>query len=463
MGHNIDIESYISDLQRGHGQEKENAAVNIAKAAEDPENDLKRAVPALKDALYLEDTPTLRGKAASALAEIAYNQSVEVDGVEDRLIELLDEEGFNQLNAILGVAALGIYDAKDKLDQISNGQKPRAAAILSSHVISSNFDTTPDYLHVKTVVTDGIQILGEQVKSEEVTQPAEDHAAVAIILKNRDSDALGKVLVEAAQNNPEYLHDIIPILEESLTSGVDRSDQYILWTLREYAKEYPERVVHLVDDVAAYLSPSHSNMDPGNPTGFLEEIAKNEPQEVIKYQERIRQLRDHENDYVREHCRSILSHIDEVNNGSFKVTSSINNSHQVETHPMAKSNSNGDTKLDDLRERAVENAVDLVPEAITTTSNQTQQYTRSSEVREYVLARADGVCEGCGAPAPFTSKTGEPYLHAHHIHELSDGGSDTPDTVVALCPNCHYRVHHGEDGGEYNADLLRIVQRIESG
>lgn len=62
----------------------------------------------------------------------------------------------------------------------------------------------------------------------------------------------------------------------------------------------------------------------------------------------------------------------------------------------------------------------------------------------------------------YSIKTGEPYLHAHHIHELSDGGSDTPDTVVGLCPNCHYRVHHGEDGDEYNQELLEIIQEKEN-
>lgn len=91
------------------------------------------------------------------------------------------------------------------------------------------------------------------------------------------------------------------------------------------------------------------------------------------------------------------------------------------------------------------------------------RYQRSTEIRDYVLARADGICEGCNEPAPFTSKTGEPYLHAHHIHELSEGGSDSVDTVVALCPNCHYRIHHGEDGDEFNQELLDIVEELEHG
>jgi len=117
--------------------------------------------------------------------------------------------------------------------------------------------------------------------------------------------------------------------------------------------------------------------------------------------------------------------------------------------------------IDELRERATVDATEQV-DTTAVTSSAKQEYTRSTAVKEYVKARADGVCEGCNRPAPFTSKTGEPYLHAHHIHELSEGGSDTVDTVVALCPNCHYKVHHGEDGDEYNQKLLEVVQRLEN-
>jgi len=118
------------------------------------------------------------------------------------------------------------------------------------------------------------------------------------------------------------------------------------------------------------------------------------------------------------------------------------------------------TDLNELRKKAQDSANGTVSKDATTTTPQ-PQYSRSSAIREYVMARADGRCEGCGEPSPFTSKTGEPYLHAHHIHELSDGGSDTPHTVIGLCPNCHYRIHHGQDGDKYNQKLLRKVKSIE--
>lgn len=129
---------------------------------------------------------------------------------------------------------------------------------------------------------------------------------------------------------------------------------------------------------------------------------------------------------------------------------------QEEAVDMTKTSSD----VEALRESAKrDEAVDV---SYKNATRQAPEYTRSNKVKEYVKARAKGYCEGCGQPAPFISKTGDPYLHAHHIKELSNGGKDTIDTVVALCPNCHYRVHHGEDGDEYNERLLRIVQEKES-
>ncbi|OYR47840.1 HNH endonuclease [Halorubrum sp. Eb13] len=121
-----------------------------------------------------------------------------------------------------------------------------------------------------------------------------------------------------------------------------------------------------------------------------------------------------------------------------------------------------DLNLPELRREAQAGAVEEVPAEATTAPSESVEYNRSREVKRYVKTRAAGICEGCGSPAPFTSKTGEPYLHAHHVNELSDGGTDTIDTVIALCPNCHYRVHDGADGEQYNKRLRRILHELEA-
>lgn len=88
-------------------------------------------------------------------------------------------------------------------------------------------------------------------------------------------------------------------------------------------------------------------------------------------------------------------------------------------------------------------------------------YARSEDLRVYVRRRANGACEGCGQSAPFLTSLGHPYLEPHHTRRLSDGGPDDYHHVIALCPTCHRRVHHGADGDDYNAELRNRLTSIE--
>jgi hypothetical protein len=87
--------------------------------------------------------------------------------------------------------------------------------------------------------------------------------------------------------------------------------------------------------------------------------------------------------------------------------------------------------MEQLREEAKEAAEENVTRVVDESTSKTVSYSRSQKVKDYVKARAGGVCEGCDKYAPFTSKSGEPYLQVHHLDELSQGGSDTPDNVIA--------------------------------
>ena len=82
-----------------------------------------------------------------------------------------------------------------------------------------------------------------------------------------------------------------------------------------------------------------------------------------------------------------------------------------------------------------------------------RSYPRSQYVREFALRMADGICQGCEQEAPFVTSSGDPFLEVHHLTRQSDGGPDTPENVIALCPNCHRRVHEGGDGDEFNLEL----------
>jgi 5-methylcytosine-specific restriction protein A len=89
-------------------------------------------------------------------------------------------------------------------------------------------------------------------------------------------------------------------------------------------------------------------------------------------------------------------------------------------------------------------------------------YARSEALKRYVRARADGRCEGCGEEAPFLSMDGDGYLEAHHTNRRSDTGPGNRKTVIALCPNCHSRVHYGQDGSEFNNVLKSKLAELET-
>ena len=71
----------------------------------------------------------------------------------------------------------------------------------------------------------------------------------------------------------------------------------------------------------------------------------------------------------------------------------------------------------------------------------TSTYERNTYVSEYAKRRAKGNCQLCNTRAPFLDKENKPYLETHHIIWLSKGGSDSIGNTVALCPNCHRKMH----------------------
>lgn len=75
------------------------------------------------------------------------------------------------------------------------------------------------------------------------------------------------------------------------------------------------------------------------------------------------------------------------------------------------------------------------------TSSVIKSYHRNSYIARYAKERAQGICQLCNNEAPFNDKNGNPYLESHHIVWLKNGGADSIDNTVALCPNCHKKMH----------------------
>lgn len=87
---------------------------------------------------------------------------------------------------------------------------------------------------------------------------------------------------------------------------------------------------------------------------------------------------------------------------------------------------------------------------------------RSDRIKEYVLKRANGICELTGNVAPFKKENGEPYLEVHHINRLSDGGIDHPVNCAAITPNAHREIHYGIDGKVLDKNLANIIAEKEA-
>lgn len=82
---------------------------------------------------------------------------------------------------------------------------------------------------------------------------------------------------------------------------------------------------------------------------------------------------------------------------------------------------------------------------------QTKVYHRDPIIAAYTKKRANGYCQLCENEAPFIDMNGEPYLECHHLDWLSKGGKDSIDNCVALCPNCHRKMHAINDPNDIKA------------
>jgi 5-methylcytosine-specific restriction protein A len=86
-----------------------------------------------------------------------------------------------------------------------------------------------------------------------------------------------------------------------------------------------------------------------------------------------------------------------------------------------------------------------------------KQIVRDPYISEYAKLRAKGVCQLCGEDAPFKDSKGRPYLESHHIIWLANGGEDSIENTVALCPNCHRKMHIVMD--EKDVETLKNITR----
>lgn len=74
-----------------------------------------------------------------------------------------------------------------------------------------------------------------------------------------------------------------------------------------------------------------------------------------------------------------------------------------------------------------------------------------SKMRQHVLDRDGHKCQICGA-----TKTNK--LHIHHIIKRKDGGTDTSDNLITVCPKCHRTADTKLYDMEWDSDYERITE-----
>lgn len=92
------------------------------------------------------------------------------------------------------------------------------------------------------------------------------------------------------------------------------------------------------------------------------------------------------------------------------------------------------------------------------TLTEVERTERSGLVAAVVKERAEGICQLCNKPAPFYNKKGEPYLECHHIVWIARGGADEVYNAVALCPNCHRKMHSLDEPADV-AYLKKVAKK----
>lgn len=77
-----------------------------------------------------------------------------------------------------------------------------------------------------------------------------------------------------------------------------------------------------------------------------------------------------------------------------------------------------------------------------------------------IYKRANNKCEFCECQT-FEKKNGEMYFEIHHIVHYSDGGENSAQNCVLLCPNCHRKIHFAKEEivNEMEITLKRKVEK----
>jgi hypothetical protein len=85
---------------------------------------------------------------------------------------------------------------------------------------------------------------------------------------------------------------------------------------------------------------------------------------------------------------------------------------------------------------------------------------RDPKVKAWIIKNANGKCECCGVDG-FIKEDGNIFLEVHHLRLLAENGSDTLQNAVALCANCHRKLHYAKNKEEMRKGLIKKIDRLQ--
>lgn len=481
------------DLQSDNHGVIENAAVELAKLTQKEPERIQPTIERLQEVVR-DGSNNAPGKALSALAR--YGSKVDrsaVEVVENEISDLLVDNWFNQQNALIAATVLDnprFSDQAQKLTHVDNTGTAAAATLTYVKVTDSALDWLPvRQKHTRQLISGGIDILrkknpeyllylmdarcgegGQRVSARDKLlnweQKSSDFpSTVPQFINEYPDEAVSSlhisILSHVAESHPQT---VIGTLEKPVEKVQDANGSKLhqyLWTMANVAEDVPGTIDEGVVKIARRV------VADGNQNPAVQAIRLLGAVEDTKSRGLIENRMEGGNNKVRSAGMDVLESLPQDREKPNTVLESGSATEPNDTDQNKLVNSVGqplDASLEEhgdlteLRERAEDAArKNPVREQVTSISS---QYYRSNRIKEYAKARANGICECCGEPAPFDDENGEPYLEVHHVDELGEGGSDHPDRVVAVCPTCHRRIHYGNDGGELNS-LLQ--EKLESG
>lgn len=87
-------------------------------------------------------------------------------------------------------------------------------------------------------------------------------------------------------------------------------------------------------------------------------------------------------------------------------------------------------------------------------------YGRNGGVGSEVLGYANGYCEHCKNKG-FLKEDKSLYLEVHHVKPLAEGGADLTSNAVAVCANCHRKLHFSANRKQLTNSLYQTIDRLE--